>query len=330
MSTKSSANGERQFLQWFRRHAWKPFKFQRETWAAYLAGHSGLIHSPTGTAKPTPLPFPLEWLNENPDPPAWPKAVPLRVLWITPLRALANDTAQSLLAPIADLALPWTIELRTGDTSAATRTKQRARLPSVLITTPESLSRLLSYPGTRETMGSLRSIIVDEWHELLGTKRGLQNELCLARLRSWFPNLKTWGLSATLGNLEQALAVPVGRHLSEDLRRSPNRQMPSKHQSKVKTGRLVADGTGKKRSSGERRACPAIPRFARAFRPAYVGYCPVTYLSRCSIVAFCAERVHRTKSPIETMPASFSFSSTGRCRILFSVMMAMHSFTVLF
>ncbi len=212
MSARPSA-GERQFLQWFRRHGWTPFRFQRETWRAHLSGQSGLIHSPTGTGKTYAVAIPplVEWLNENPKAPAWPKTVPLRVLWITPLRALANDTMQSILAPITDLALPWTVELRTGDTSAAARAKQRERLPSVLVTTPESLSLLLSYSGTRDKMESLRTIVVDEWHELLGTKRGIQTELCLARLRTWFPKVKTWGLSATLGNLEEALHVLIGQ-----------------------------------------------------------------------------------------------------------------------
>ncbi|MEO6033776.1 MAG: ligase-associated DNA damage response DEXH box helicase [Verrucomicrobiota bacterium] len=204
-------------MKWFRQRGWKPFEFQREAWSAYLAGQSGLIHAPTGTGKTYSVSIPplIEWLNEFPDPSHWPRWVPLRVLWITPLRALANDTAQSILVPITDLALPWTVELRTGDTSAATRAKQRERFPSVLITTPESLSLLLSYPGTREKMASLRGIVVDEWHDLLGTKRGIQTELCLARLRNWFPALRTWGLSATLGNLEQALSVLVGKNAGE-------------------------------------------------------------------------------------------------------------------
>ena len=203
---------EKQLLQWFKGHGWTPFKYQREAWRAASSGQSGLIHSPTGTGKTYAVAFPplMEWLNQNPVAPAWPKTVPIRVLWITPLRALANDTAQSILAPITDLALPWTVELRTGDTSSATRAKQRERLPSILVTTPESLSLLLSYPGMRDKMESLRTIVVDEWHELLGTKRGIQTELCLARLRTWFPHLKTWGLSATLGNLEEALCVLVG------------------------------------------------------------------------------------------------------------------------
>ncbi len=212
VSAKANRSSTNQFRQWFKRRGWTPFKFQCEAWDAALCGRSGLIHSPTGTGKTYAVSIPplIEWLNENSKAADWPKAVPLRVLWVTPLRALANDTVQSILAPINDLALPWTVEMRTGDTSSATRAKQRERLPSVLVTTPESLSLLLSYPGTRDKMESLRTIIVDEWHELLGTKRGTQTELCLARLRSWFPSLKTWGLSATLGNLEQALNALVG------------------------------------------------------------------------------------------------------------------------
>ncbi len=202
----------KRLVQWFKQQGWTPFKFQREAWKAAFDGHNGLVHSPTGTGKTYAVSIPplIEWLAENPDSAAWPKSVPLRVLWITPLRALASDTARSILAPIADLALPWSVELRTGDTSAATRARQRERMPSVFITTPESLSLLLSYPGTRERMDSLRLIVVDEWHELLGSKRGIQTELCLARLRAWFPRLKTWGLSATLGNLDQALSVLLG------------------------------------------------------------------------------------------------------------------------
>lgn len=149
----------------------------------------------------------LEYLENN-KPGKGPE--PLRVLWITPLRALANDTVESLRAPVEDLGIPWTIEMRTGDTSSSQRAKQRERMPTALVTTPESLSLLLSYKDAREKLGTLRSIIVDEWHDLLGTKRGVQTELCIARLRNWLPELRTWGLSATLGNLDQANHVLLG------------------------------------------------------------------------------------------------------------------------
>ena len=203
----------RRWLGWFAKQGWKPFAFQREAWTASLAGESGLVHAPTGLGKTYAVwggPV-MEWLDENPDRARWPKqAEPLRVLWLTPLRALANDSAESLRAPLTDLEMPWTVELRTGDTTSATRQKQRTRFPTALITTPESLSLVLSHAGTREKFASVRHVIVDEWHELLSSKRGVQTELCLARLRRWVPGLRVWGLSATLGNLDQALRVLLG------------------------------------------------------------------------------------------------------------------------
>ncbi len=199
---------------WFQSRGWEPFPFQREVWDAYLAGESGLIHAATGTGKTYaawmgPL---LEWMAEPPEPAAAKKAAspPLRVLWITPLRALAADTEAALRAPLQALGLPWTLESRTGDTSAATRSRQRRRLPTALVTTPESLSLLLSRSDARELFGDLRAVVADEWHELMGTKRGVQTELALARLRRWRPGLRTWGVSATLGNLEEARAALLG------------------------------------------------------------------------------------------------------------------------
>jgi ATP-dependent Lhr-like helicase len=202
---------------WFQKKQWRPFPFQKETWSAYWAGESGLVHAPTGLGKTYAVwggPV-SEWLAENPDPASWPKKPEaLRVLWLTPLRALANDTAESLRSPVDQLNLPWSVELRTGDTSASIRRRQGEKFPTALVTTPESLSLQLSRPETREKFASLRCVVVDEWHELLGTKRGVQTELCLARLRHWLPHLRIWGLSATLGNLPQALQVLLGNKLS--------------------------------------------------------------------------------------------------------------------
>jgi ATP-dependent Lhr-like helicase len=202
-------------LTWFTRNGWTPFDFQRESWAAYTRGQSGLIHAPTGMGKSYaawlgPL---SEWTAAHPDPQAWAAMTPepLRVLWITPLRALAADTANTLRLPVEELGLPWTVELRTGDTSSHVKQRQRNRLPTALVTTPESLSLLLSYAETRQQLRTLRCVVVDEWHELLGSKRGVQTELALAHLRAWTPDLRIWGLSATLGNLEQALAVLLGK-----------------------------------------------------------------------------------------------------------------------
>ncbi len=201
------------WLGWFKKLGWKPFPFQREAWAASLAGESGLVHAPTGLGKTYAVwggPV-MQWLDENPDRAKWPKhPEPIRVLWLTPLRALANDTAESLRRPLTDLGIPWTVELRTGDTTSAARQKQRKRFPTALITTPESLSLLLTHADTREKFASLTCVIADEWHELLGSKRGVQAELCLARLRQWCPGLRVWGLSATLGNLDEAMDVLLG------------------------------------------------------------------------------------------------------------------------
>jgi ATP-dependent Lhr-like helicase len=128
------------------------------------------------------------------------------------MRALASDTKLSLERAVEGLGIPWTVGLRTGDTSSAERAKQARKLPSALVTTPESLSLLLSNADAREKLSELRLVVVDEWHELLGTKRGVMTELGLARLRKWNPALRTWGLSATLGNIDEAMErlVPGG------------------------------------------------------------------------------------------------------------------------
>lgn len=192
---------------WFADRGWEPFPFQYEAWHAYLTGESGLIHATTGAGKTYAawLGAVAEWLRGSaPETPAA-EAPPLRVLWLTPLRALAADTVGALREPLEALAVPWTVEMRTGDTPAATRARQRRRLPTALVTTPESLSLLLTQPEWRALFAEVRLVVVDEWHELLSTKRGVQVELALARLRGLRPDLRVWGLSATLGNLELAL-----------------------------------------------------------------------------------------------------------------------------
>lgn len=201
--------------RWFTERGWEAFPFQREAWDAYLRGESGLIHAPTGIGKTLAAWFgPL--MESAAAGPALRKArrradaEPLRVLWITPLRALASDTVASLLEPVRDLGLPWTVEERSGDTTSARRAHQRGRLPTALVTTPESLSVLLSYPDSRALLGTVHAVVVDEWHELMGSKRGVQTELGLARLRRWSPGLRTWGLSATMGNVDEAARTLVG------------------------------------------------------------------------------------------------------------------------
>ena len=185
---------------WFQSRNWTPFSFQTETWQHYLQRQSGLLHAPTGFGKTLSV-----WLGPVSETLATEQTPRhCEVLWITPLRALANDTLQALREPIMAMGLDWSIEARTGDTSSYRKAKLREKFPYALVTTPESLSLLLTYADTREKLSHLKCVIIDEWHELLGSKRGIQTELCLTRLRTWLPDLRTWGLSATLGNLEEA------------------------------------------------------------------------------------------------------------------------------
>ena len=192
--------------QWFASRGWTPFPFQREVWRAYLAGESGLVHAATGTGKTLAI-----WMAPMLEAMREPRqASSLRVLWITPLRALAADTAEALAQSAADLGLGWTIETRTSDTPSAVRARQSKRLPTALLTTPESLSLLLSRDDSADQFASLRLVVVDEWHELMGTKRGVQVELVLARLRQVRSDLRIWGLSATIGNLDDARDALLG------------------------------------------------------------------------------------------------------------------------
>jgi ATP-dependent Lhr-like helicase len=202
--------------RWLAARGWKSFAFQREVWAAMRQGRSGLLHANTGTGKTL-----AAWLGALQAlrlPAAAPRrgrakdvaGPPLSVLWITPMRALAADTTRALREPMADLVPPWTIGLRSGDTTSAERSAQDRRLPTVLVTTPESLTLLLARADARDTLAHVQLVVVDEWHELLGNKRGVQVQLALARLRQSRPALMTWALSATLGNLDEALATLVG------------------------------------------------------------------------------------------------------------------------
>ena len=206
------SDGQNRVEAFFGTRTWKPFTFQKSTWKAYENGKSGLVHAPTGTGKTYAVwaPALIEWINEQKKGELPKRAPALRVLWLTPLRALVKDTTRTLEELSNGIDLPWTIQSRTGDTTGSVKAKQRKKYPSCLVTTPESLSLLLSYPETKDAFSDLRAVVVDEWHELLSSKRGTQTELCLARLRKWNPNLRTWGLSATLGNLENALSALVG------------------------------------------------------------------------------------------------------------------------
>ncbi|MGE8280990.1 MAG: ligase-associated DNA damage response DEXH box helicase [Stenotrophomonas sp.] len=206
---------EQALTEWFALRGWKPAPFQREVWRRYRDGQSGLLVTPTGSGKTLamiggPLLQALAELSAPPTKPAKrrnPGTARARVLWITPLRALASDTVRALREPIDGLGLPWTVAMRTGDASARDKRLARQGKADVLVITPESLALLLSYPDTQAQLASLQAIVVDEWHALLDNKRGVLLQLCLARLRGWLPAVRIWGLSATLGNLEQARQV---------------------------------------------------------------------------------------------------------------------------
>ncbi|MGB5977497.1 MAG: ligase-associated DNA damage response DEXH box helicase, partial [Cyclobacteriaceae bacterium] len=198
---------------WFRKKNWKPFPFQRDVWKGFLADKSGLLNAPTGSGKTYALWVPclLDYIRDNPDTYKTPKKNGLQVLWITPLRALAKDIRLAMQHLCFDLEIPWEVGLRTGDTSTAERQRQRKNAPECLITTPESMHLMLAQKDARKFFKGLKAVIVDEWHELLGTKRGVQIELALSRLRRFNDHpLKVWGVSATIGNLDQALDVLLG------------------------------------------------------------------------------------------------------------------------
>ena len=188
---------------------WTPFPFQKDVWRAIGQGRSGLLHATTGAGKTYAVWLgmlqALLWRH-----PPGSKAQPLRVLWLTPMRALAADTTRALTEPLRELAPSWTIGQRTGDTASGERSRQDRLFPTVLVTTPESLSLMLTRENSREELRHVAFVVADEWHELLGSKRGVQVQLALARLRRLNPALATWGLSATLGNLEQAMHVLCG------------------------------------------------------------------------------------------------------------------------
>lgn len=175
---------------------WTPLPYQRQAWEAYAAGESALIYSSTGTGKTY-----AAWLGFVETAPRGPG---LKALWITPLRALAEDITLSLNRPLEALGIDWRVEQRTGDTASTAKQRQVKNAPGGLVTTPESLTLLLTHADSRNLLSGLELLVIDEWHELMGTKRGSQTELALARLRRWNPNLRVWALSATLGNTAEA------------------------------------------------------------------------------------------------------------------------------
>ncbi len=196
---------------WFKGQNWEPFPFQKSTWKAFLQGKHGLLNAPTGSGKTYALWFPivLDYIKKNPNYKNEHKKG-LKAIWITPLRALSQEIKQSAERVTSDLGTQMTVAIRSGDTSTKERAQMKNQMPDLLITTPESLQLLLATKGYEKIFKDCSAIVVDEWHELLGTKRGVQMELGLSRLRAMSKKILIWGISATIGNLEQAREVLLG------------------------------------------------------------------------------------------------------------------------
>lgn len=203
---------------WFEARQWKPFEYQLEVWNAMLNGRSGLLHATTGAGKTFAV-----WMGAllrcaqletqgrsdkltsvEGEPKRRGKAT-TKVMWITPMRALAADTTRALQGSLMDLATDCQVAAQTGDTDSAQRSAIQKRPPFALVTTPESLTLMLSREASLHGLNELNVLVVDEWHELIGNKRGVQLQLAIARLIRMNPQLQVWGLSATLGNLQEAM-----------------------------------------------------------------------------------------------------------------------------
>lgn len=192
--------------KWFETKDWEPRPFQMNAWKAYLEGRNGLVHVSTGFGKTyAGVLAALSELTLQKK-----EKAGIHVLYISPLRALSADIIKSIELPIQELGLSYTVEGRTGDTSASQRQKQKKNPPSILVTTPESFNLLLATEEYRRALKRCRLVVVDEWHELMGSKRGVQVQLCLAHLKKIAPELRIWGLSATMGNPELAGEVLTG------------------------------------------------------------------------------------------------------------------------
>jgi ATP-dependent Lhr-like helicase len=216
---KNISPGEQVIQGWMEAQHWRAFDFQKQAWKEFLAGHSGLLNAPTGYGKTFALFLPalIEWIDQNPQ---WQtkKNSHLQLLWVTPLRALAKDLQRAMQDVCDTISLPWQIGLRTGDTTAKERNKQKTLLPEVLIITPESLHLLLAQKEYPKYFKHLHSVVIDEWHELIGSKRGVQVELALSRLKNISAEgrpLRIWAISATIGNLDQAMQVALGKNAGE-------------------------------------------------------------------------------------------------------------------
>jgi ATP-dependent helicase Lhr and Lhr-like helicase len=209
--------------KWLAEKSYQPFAYQEESWQHIIDGNSGLVNAPTGTGKTFSvfLGVLIGFINSHPDSYQTKKKNGLQLMWITPLRALAKDIGRAMEDVIFELGMEWKVAIRNGDTTTSERQKQKRQMPEVLIITPESLHLMLAQKNYPDVFKSLKTIAVDEWHELIGGKRGVQVELAISRLAGIkrTPNTSVspltidhspftiWGISATIGNLNEALDV---------------------------------------------------------------------------------------------------------------------------
>ncbi|HLP38762.1 ligase-associated DNA damage response DEXH box helicase [Lacibacter sp.] len=206
--------GYQRIASWLSAKGLHPFAFQEEAWQQIAAGKSGLVNAPTGCGKTFSvfLGSLIRFINQHPEQYQTKAKNGLQLIWITPLRALAKDIGRAMEEVISELGMNWTVGIRNGDTTTAERARQKKQLPEVLIITPESLHLFLASKGYAEAFKTVQVIAIDEWHELMGSKRGVQVELALSRIvnSQWsMVNEKPmiWGISATIGNLEEAKEV---------------------------------------------------------------------------------------------------------------------------
>lgn len=217
-----STKGYKTIKSWLSKSKLKPFEFQEEAWQYYLDNRSGIINAPTGFGKTYSvfLATIISWINEHPDTFQKKKKNGLQLLWITPLRALAKDIHRAMVSALAELDIPWKVATRNGDTPTSERAKQKINTPEILIITPESLHLIIASKDNAKIFGPLKCVAVDEWHELIGTKRGVLVELALSYIKALHKNnadpdrrqasLPIWGISATIGNLQEAMVVLLG------------------------------------------------------------------------------------------------------------------------
>jgi ATP-dependent Lhr-like helicase len=210
--------GYRVIREWMEAEGRHPFVFQEDTWRHILENRSGLVNAPTGCGKTFSvfLGALIDFINRHPEDYQTRGGSGLQLMWISPLRALAKDIGRAMEQVIRGLGMRWQVGTRNGDTDPAERQRQKRRMPEVLIITPESLHLLLAQKGYPEVFKSLKLVAVDEWHELLGSKRGVQVELALSRVTALRgESCSIIGISATIGNLDQAKEVLLSS-LGED------------------------------------------------------------------------------------------------------------------